>query len=79
VPSPTLSFAKDIRPLFRDIDVGHMQPAGYDLSSYDDVKSKAEIIYGVVSAGTMPPPPGPVWTAETCAMFRAWIDEGCPP
>lgn len=37
-----LSFAKDIRPLFRDTpDVGSMKNYGLDLSSYSDVMNKA--------------------------------------
>ena len=35
----TLSFAADIRPLFRSYDIASMKPAGVDLSSYEDVKS----------------------------------------
>ena len=35
-----LSFAKDIRPLFRDTpDVDTMKEFGMDLSAYDDVRS----------------------------------------
>ena len=37
----TTSFARDIRPMFTDIDVEHMKAAGIDLSSYDDVQSYA--------------------------------------
>ena len=37
-----LSFAADIRPLFRDDpDVEVMKPFGLDLSSYADVKAQA--------------------------------------
>ena len=52
----TISFAKDIRPMFTDIDVEHMKGLGIDLSSYDAVQSYAEAIYRTVSNGTMPPP-----------------------
>ena len=35
-----LSFAKDIRPLFRDTpDIDTMKEFGMDLSAYDDVKN----------------------------------------
>jgi hypothetical protein len=41
----TLSFATDIRPLFRDgPDVDAMKDYGLDLSSYADVKAHAEAI-----------------------------------
>lgn len=77
--SGSLSFANDIRPLFRDIDVAHMKAAGFDLSKYDDVKARAQSIYEVVSTRKMPPSPGPAWSAETCATFAAWMDQGSPP
>ncbi len=76
----SLSFAKDIRPMFTDTDVAHMKAAGMDLSSYDDVKRHAFAIYAVVSEGTMPPPgTGEKWSAQMCATFKQWQDQGCPP
>ena len=39
-----LSFARDIRPLFRDTDVDTMQDYGLDLSSYTEVKNKVQAI-----------------------------------
>jgi hypothetical protein len=53
-------FGKDIRPLFRDVDIQSMKhnsgpdsgtglPAGFDLSSYDTVKAYASMIYPLVS------------------------------
>jgi hypothetical protein len=76
----TTSFAKDIRPMFTDIDVAHMKAAGIDLSSYADVQSYAEAIYRTVSNGTMPPPgTGEQWTPEMCARFKQWQGDNCPP
>jgi len=76
----TISFAKDIRPMFTDIDVAHMKGAGIDLSSYDAVVSYAEAIYRTVSNGTMPPPgTGEPWTPEMCEKFKAWQRANCPP
>ncbi len=76
-----LSFVRDIRPLFTDMDVEHMDPFGIDLSSRDDVAEHADAIYGVVSDGSMPPPGAgePPWTPEMCARFKAWQTQGCPP
>jgi hypothetical protein len=75
-----LSFARDIRPMFTDLDVEHMKPLGFDLSTLDDVKVGAEAIYTVVSDGSMPPPSsGERWSPEMCARFRSWVDQGCPP
>jgi hypothetical protein len=74
------SFARDIRPMFTDIDVEHMKGVGIDLSSYDDVKSYAESIYRTVSNGTMPPPStGEQWTPGMCERFKQWQRDNCPP
>ena len=40
---PATSFARDIRPLFREKDVNSMKKA-FDLSSYDDVRDHADAI-----------------------------------
>ncbi|MGB8964536.1 MAG: hypothetical protein WCB99_02735 [Candidatus Cybelea sp.] len=78
---PALSFAKDIRPMFTDTDVAHMQPAGIDLSSKDDVTANADAIYTTVSGGSMPPPSSGEerWSPEMCARFKQWQTQGCPP
>jgi hypothetical protein len=76
-----LSFAKDIRPMFTDADVVHMQPLGIDLSSKDDVEKHAEAIYKVVSEGTMPPRSSGEdrWPPEKCERFKLWQSQGCLP
>jgi hypothetical protein len=71
-----VTYARDIRPLFRDRDIGSMSFA-FDLSSYDDVRGNAAAIYEQLAAGTMPCD-GP-WSAEDVERFRAWIDNGSPP
>jgi hypothetical protein len=76
----TTSFARDIRPMFTDIDVEHMKRLNIDLSSYDDVQSFAHSIYRTVSNGTMPPPgTGKQWTPEMCERFKQWQRDNCPP
>ena len=70
------SFARDIRPLFRDNDVEEMQFA-FDLSSYDEVKENAAAIYDRLSDGSMPC--DGEWPDAQIALFRQWIDEGSPP
>jgi hypothetical protein len=73
-----LSFAKDIRPLFRDTpDVDSMKNYGLDLSSYTDVKAHAAAIYATLADGSMPCD-GP-WPSERIAMFKSWMDEGMAP
>jgi hypothetical protein len=50
-----LSFADDIRPLFRDSpDIDSMKEYGLDLSSYEDVKAQAGAIYARLADGSMP-------------------------
>jgi hypothetical protein len=73
-----LSFAKDIRPLFRDSpDVDTMKGYGLDLSSCDDVKAQSKEIYATLTDGSMPCD-GP-WPAERIALFKRWMDEGMAP
>ena len=67
------SYARDIRPLFRERDIGSMSKA-FDLASYDDVRANADAIYERLADGTMPCD-GP-WPDEDVARFRAWIDGG---
>jgi hypothetical protein len=70
-----LSFAADIRPLFRDEpDVQAMKPMGLDLSSYDDVKTNANEIYSRLEDGSMPC--DGEWPKEQVSLFKRWMDDG---
>jgi hypothetical protein len=70
-----LSFAKDIRPLFREApDIDTMKEFGMDLSSYDDVKTHAEAIHGRLADGSMPC--DEAWPKEQIDKFKQWMDEG---
>ena len=71
-----VTFAEDIRPLFRDGDVRSMSSV-FDLSSYDDVRANAEVIYTRLADGTMPC--DGAWPANDVARFRTWIDDGFAP
>jgi hypothetical protein len=73
-----LSFAKDIRPLFRDGDVKCMAPAGVRLDdpAWMCVAANAQTVYHAVSTGAMPP--DAPWTEERVKMFKSWMDEGFP-
>jgi hypothetical protein len=66
------SFARDIRPLFRDSDIAEMRFA-FDLSDYEDVKDNAEAIHERLSKGSMPCD-GP-WPEAQVARFRQWMEE----
>jgi len=73
-----LSFAADIRPLFRDSpDVEAMKSFGLDLSSYTDVKAQAEAIYKRLEDGSMPC--DDPWPKEQVAKFKQWMDDGMAP
>jgi hypothetical protein len=73
-----LSFAKDIRPLFRDSpDVDSMKDYGLDLSSFTDVKAQAEEIYTRILDGSMPC--DDPWPKDRIALFKRWIEEGMAP
>ena len=73
-----LSFAKNIRPLFRDTpDVDSMKDYGLDLSSFEDVKAHAKVIYERLLDESMPC--DEPWPKEQIAMFKQWMDEGMAP
>jgi hypothetical protein len=76
-----LSFAKDIRPMFTDLDVAHMKPVGLDLSDRANVEAHAEAIYTAVSEGSMPPGSSGEarWSPEMCERFKQWQSQDCPP
>jgi hypothetical protein len=70
------TFARDIRPLFRDRDIASMSFA-FDLSSYDGVRANAEAIYERLASGSMPCDGR--WPADDVERFRSWIDNEAPP
>lgn len=76
-----LSFSKDIRPLFTDMDVEHMKPGGMDLSDRDSVVAHADAIYRTVADGSMPPSSSGEarWSEAQCETFKRWQAQGCPP
>jgi hypothetical protein len=73
-----VSFATDIRPLFRNSpDVDSMQGYGLDLSFYDEVRARASEIYARLADGGMPC--DEPWPPEHLALFKRWMDEGLAP
>jgi hypothetical protein len=70
------SFARDIRPLFRQVDIDAMRFA-LDLGAYDDVRQHAESVFERIEDGTMPC--DVIWPEEDLGRFRAWIDSGMQP
>ena len=86
-PAPSgakTSYAKDIQPLFTDLDVAGMS-WDFDLRSYADVKARAATIANRIrgiGGSVMPPPPsrgdGP-WPQARIDLFHKWVAEGCLP
>jgi hypothetical protein len=72
-----LSFAADIRPFFRSYDVQSMKPNGIDLSSYEQVKNRAQDIYARLTAKEIPCD-GP-WSDAQMEEFKQWMDSGMQP
>ena len=73
-----ISFATDIRPLFREEDIDCMKSMGIDLgdSAWMCVPTNAQSVYGVVADGSMPP--DEPWPADRVGLFKQWMDAGCP-
>ena len=74
----TLSFAKDIRPLFRDDpDVEAMKSFGMNLAAHDDVKMHADSILARLEDGSMPC--DEPWPQAQIDRFKQWMSEGMAP
>lgn len=73
-----LSFATDIRPLFREGDIECMKPDGIALDdlAWMSVPANAQSVYSAVSAGTMPP--DEPWSADRVSLFKNWMEAGYP-
>ena len=70
-----IGFDSDIKPLFREFDRDEMEWV-FDLWNHEDVTENAEGILERVVDGTMPC--DAPWAEETIAMFRTWLEAGCP-
>ncbi len=68
-----VSYARDIRPLFRAMDIAEMTFL-LDLTSVEDVREFGTAILERVANGSMPCD-GP-WEPDRVELFRRWIDEG---
>ena len=70
-----LSFARDIRPLFRTKDRDSML-AAFDLFEYADVAENADKIAGSLRSGKMPC--DGAWPSEQVDKLDRWIAAGKP-
>ena len=82
---PKVSFATDIKPLFRDVDISHMKRFSVLLDDYTYMSNpdNADRVLATLSPenGEPPsmPPGGPYWTAEQLALFAQWQNDGYNP
>lgn len=72
----TVSFAADIRPLFREKDRESMLKA-FDLWEYDDVVSHQDAIVKALAGGSMPC--DGAWSADQVALLQRWVAGGSQP
>ena len=83
--APKVSFARDIRPLFRTVDISHMKSYGIKLDDYTFMSNPdhANKVLRTVSPhdGHPPsmPPGGPYWTEHQVALFARWQKDGYQP
>ena len=73
--SDELRFERDIRSLFRDVDVDGMAWL-FDLTDHAQVAEHADSIVMQLEIGSMPCD-GP-WDEERVALFKRWVAGGCP-
>jgi hypothetical protein len=71
----TLSFERDIKPMFRQKDRDAMLQA-FDLFDYDDVVENARKIARSLRSGQMPC--DGAWSGEQVEKLQQWIDAGTP-
>ena len=75
MPAPGISFAADIKPLFREKDRDSMRSA-FDLWSYTDVQTHAAAIADRLKKGSMPC--DGAWPSERVELFERWVEQGKP-
>lgn len=84
-----VSFATDIKPLFRPVDVAHMKGFGVKLDDYaymsdpannhQNAESVQQSLTPLDGEPASMPPGGPYWTKEQLALFAKWRADGYLP
>jgi len=82
---PQVSFANDIKPLFRAVDISHMKPKGVKLDDYaymsnpDNAKRVLAALSPRNGQPASMPPGGPYWTPDQLRLFAQWQEGGYQP
>jgi hypothetical protein len=79
-----VSFAKDIGPMFTQIDIEHMKKYNVVLDDYTYMSdpsgdhSNAQNVEDSLTQQSMPPG-GPYWSEQQLATYRQWRSDGYQP
>ncbi|HXB99754.1 MAG TPA: hypothetical protein VNU74_05105 [Terriglobales bacterium] len=79
-----VSFARDILPMFRPIDIEHMNKHDILLGDYTYMSDpsnnygNAEAVEKTLIEKSMPPG-GPFWSAEQLSLYKQWRNDGYQP
>jgi hypothetical protein len=86
---PPVSFANDIKPLFRPVDIADMKPMDILLDDYsymsdpgNNYQNADRVQLSLSSQNGGPPtmpPGGPYWSAAQLALFAQWRSDGYQP
>ncbi len=78
----SVSFERDIRPLFRPVDIKHMSAMDVALDDYaymsDAQNAQAVLEYLNGTKQPQMPPGGPFWNEEQLNLFARWMEQGRP-
>jgi hypothetical protein len=79
-----VSFARDIRPMFRPIDVEHMSKHHILLDDYtymsdpaSDHRNAQQVEDSLIQQSM--PPGGPYWNGQQLSLYRQWKSDGYQP
>lgn len=78
-----VSFERDIKPLFRQIDIDHMSGMDVMLDDYqymsDEQNARAVLEFLDGTRQPQMPPGGPFWSNDQLGILRRWIEQGRKP
>jgi hypothetical protein len=80
-----VSFAADIKPLFRAVDISHMKRFDVELDDYtymSNANNANRVLANLSPHNGQPPsmpPGGPYWTETQLALFAQWQKNGYQP